>query len=192
MILAGPRPIPPGTWGLRKFPSRFTHYGFLTEANVAQVTVRSYVAADASILATLFFESVRKAGLQDYTDAQVAAWAPAPLDQHHFHVWATDGREVLVAMNDRNEPVAYGDVESDGHIDHLYCRPDVVGLGVASCLYDALETAALSRRLPRLYVEASEAARRLLLRKGFSIIERREFELRGVAIHNYAMAKELS
>lgn len=159
---------------------------------MAQVTVRAYVAADAPPLGMLFFDSVRKAGLQDYTDAQVAAWAPAPLDPHRFHVWATDGREVLVAINDRNEPVAYGDVESDGHIDHLFCRPDFVGLGVASCLYDALEAAARSRKLPRLYVEASEAARRLFLRKGFSVIERREFELRGVAIHNYAMAKQLS
>lgn len=159
---------------------------------MAKVAVRAYEAAGAPQLAKLFFDSVRTAGLRDYTDAQVAARAPAPLDPHRFHVRASDGREVLVATNDRNEPVAYGDIESDGHIDHLYCHPDVVGLGVASCLYDALEVAARTRRLPRLYVEASEAARRLFLRKGFSVIERREFELRGVTIHDYAMAKELS
>jgi putative acetyltransferase len=158
---------------------------------VADVTIRAYVEGDAPALATLFFASVREAGLRDYTDEQVAAWAPEPLDPHRFHLWATDGRTVLVAVNNHDEPVAYCDLEADGHIDHLFCRPDFVGLGVASRLYEALEAIALSRRVPRLYVEASEAARRLFVRKGFSIVERRDLVRRGVAIHNYAMAKTL-
>ena len=159
---------------------------------MAEVTIRAYEAGDAPVLAMLLFASVREAGLREYTHDQVTAWAPEPLDPDRFHVWATDCRAVLVATSNQDEPVAYGDLETDGHIDHLYCRPDFVGLGVASQLYDALEAAARSRRMPRLYVEASEAARRLFLRKGFSIVERRDFVLRGVAIHNYAMAKALA
>lgn len=159
---------------------------------MTEVAIRPYTANDTSALTTLFFASVREAGLKDYTVEQVSAWALEPPDPNRFHDKATDGRTVLVAVNNHNEPVAYGDLESDGHIDHLYCHPDFVGLGVASQLYDALEATARSRRMPRLYVEASEAARRLFLRKGFSIVERRDFMLRGVAIHNYAMAKALS
>ena len=159
---------------------------------MTEVTIRPYTANDASALATLFFVSVRQAGLKDYTGEQVSAWAPEPPDPNRFHDWATDGRAVLVAVNDQAEPVAYGDLEPDGHIDHLYCRPDFVGLGVASRLYYALEAAARLQGMPRVYVEASEAARRLFIRKGFSIAGRRDFMLRGVAIHNYAMAKELT
>ena len=159
---------------------------------MTEVAIRPYTANDTSALTKLFFASVREAGLKDYTGEQVSAWAPKPPDPNHFHEKATDGRTVLVAVNNHNEPVAYGDLEPDGHIDHLYCRPDFVGLGVASQLYDALEATARSRTMLRLYVEASEAARRLFLRKGFSIVERRDFMLRGVAIHNYAMVKTLS
>jgi putative acetyltransferase len=67
----------------------------------------------------------------------------------------------------------------------------MVGRGFASALYDRLEREALALGLRRLFVEASEAARQLFLRKGFKELERREFLRRGTLIHNYAMAKTL-
>ena len=51
---------------------------------------------------------------------------------------------------------------------------------------------ALEQGLTRLYVKASEAARRLFEHKGFSVTERCDFVLDGVAIHNYAMEKRLA
>ena len=96
---------------------------------------------------------------------------------------------MLVAVNDADEPVAYGDVEADGHIDHLFCRPDAAGTGVTSVLYGHMEAAAVRRGLKRLYVEASEPARRFFLKNGFTVLGRRDFELSGVPIHNFAMEK---
>ena len=156
------------------------------------VTIRPYAAGDTEPLSALFYASVREAGRRDYSAKQVAAWAPHPPRPERVHARASDGRVLLVAVDARGEPVAYGDLEADGHIDHLYCRPDAVGTGVASRLYDALEAVARRQGLPRLYVEASEAARRLFLRKGFSIVRRRDFVVGGVEIHNYAMAKTLA
>jgi putative acetyltransferase len=40
-------------------------------------------------------------------------------------------------------------------------------------------------------VEASEAARRLFERRGFTVVRRRDLDLDGVAIHNFAMVKRL-
>jgi putative acetyltransferase len=153
--------------------------------------IRQYRPDDAASIAAIFFHPVREAGLRDYSGAQVEAWAPEMPDAGRFDARARDGRVVLVAVDEDNEPIAYGDLEPTGHIDHLYCRPEYVGTGVASALYDELELKALALRLPKLFVEASEAARRLFLRKGFSEIERREFPVRGVMIHNYLMAKLL-
>jgi putative acetyltransferase len=65
------------------------------------------------------------------------------------------------------------------------------GRGVASRLYDAVEAAARARGIQRPYTEASEPARRLFERKGFTVLERRDMMLRGVPIHNYRMAKTL-
>ena len=154
--------------------------------------IRSFVAGDAPALALLFHASVHEVASRDYSAQQVSAWSPAPPDPAGFVARASDGRVFLVAVDDAGQPAAYGDLEADGHIDHLYCRPDAVGTGVASALYDRLEQAAVERGIARLYVEASEAARRLFLRKGFTVERRRDFTIAGVALHNYLMAKALS
>ncbi|HEX4182532.1 MAG TPA: GNAT family N-acetyltransferase [Caulobacteraceae bacterium] len=156
------------------------------------MVIRSYKAGDAPKLAEVFFRSVREAALRDYTPAQVEAWAPSYPDPAEFGARAEDGRTTWVAANSADEPFAYADLELTGHIDHVYCHPVAIGTGVASQLLDHVESAARSMGLPRLFVEASEAARRLFLRKGFKVVERRDFELRSVSIHNYLMEKVLS
>jgi putative acetyltransferase len=155
------------------------------------ISFRPYQPGDAEPLCAIFFEAVHRVGRRYYSEEQVLAWAPCKPDPGHFEARATDGRIVLVAVDDGTRPAAYGELELNGHIDHLYCRPDLAGKGIASALYDQLEGEALRRGLERLFVEASEAARPLFLRKGFQELERREFLRRGTLIHNYAMAKLL-
>lgn len=157
----------------------------------ATFLLRAYRESDAAPMAQLYFDSVHGLGPRGYGAEQIAAWAPAPPDPAQFRARAADGRTTLVAENPAGEIVAYGDLEADGHIDHLYCRPDVSGTGVASGLTDELLALAETAGMTRLYVEASELARPLFERRGFTVVQRREFTLRDVAIHNYAMEKRL-
>ena len=118
------------------------------------------------------------------------AWSPEIPDSN-LYLQQAAGRIFLVAENDDGEPVGYGDLEPDGHIDHLYCRPDVIGTGVGAALLEALEIAAKQAGLAALQVEASEPARRLLERRGFRLDHRRDVEVNGVSIHNYRMSKTI-
>ena len=142
-------------------------------------------------MAAIFHAAVHEIAGQHYSEAQVNAWALALPDPARFVARGADGRLLLVAVDESDVALAYGDLESDGHIDHLFCRPDAAGSGVAAVLYAELEAAALTRGLGRLYVEASEPARRFFLKQGFALVGRRDFELAGVAIHNFAMEKRL-
>ncbi|HEX8239959.1 MAG TPA: GNAT family N-acetyltransferase [Allosphingosinicella sp.] len=153
--------------------------------------IRSFRPEDSPALAEIFHSAVHRIGALHYSPEQVKAWAPAVPGPERFVERGADGRILLVAVDGTDRPLAYGDLEMDGHIDHLYCRPDVAGTGVASALYDRLEAAAGERGIARLFVEASEPARRFFLRKGFVAIRRRDFVLGGVAIHNFAMEKSL-
>jgi putative acetyltransferase len=99
---------------------------------------------------------------------------------------------LLVAVDEGGDPLAYGDLEADGHIDHLFCRPDAAGTGLAAALYAGLEAAARARGMARLHVEASEPARRFFPKQGFVLVARRDFEIGSVAIHNFAMEKRLN
>jgi putative acetyltransferase len=156
-----------------------------------EVTIRAYEPRDAAGLADVFFRSVRQVALAEYTADQVSAWAPEPRTAEWAHGEATDGRLVLVAADQDDRPVAYIDLEPDGHIDRLFCAPGAAGRGIASRLYDAVEKAAREQDITRLFTEASELARRVFERKGFAVVERQDLVIRGVAIHNYRMAKTL-
>lgn len=152
--------------------------------------IRPFRPADAPVLAALYHASVHGAGGRHYTPAQLAVWSPAPADPAHYLQQAA-GRVFLVAEDADGRVVGYGDLERDGHLDHLYCHPDVIGTGVGTALYDALEQAARRDGIARLYVEASENARPLFARRGFALDARNDFERDGVAIHNYRMSKQL-
>jgi putative acetyltransferase len=155
-------------------------------------SIRAYDPRDAAGLAGVFFGSVRQVALSDYTAAQVRAWVPEPRTAEWAHEQASDGRLVLVAADEDDRPVAYIDLEPDGHIDRLFCAPEAAGQGIASRLYDAVEAAAREQGIRRLFTEASELARRLFQRKGFAVVQRQDLVVRGVPIHNYRMAKALN
>jgi putative acetyltransferase len=155
------------------------------------IKVRAFQPEDAPALAAIFHAAVHGIARLYYSEEQVNAWAPDVPDPVHLRARAADGRMLLVAVDDGGDPLAYGDLEADGHIDHLFCRPDAAGTGVAAALYAGLEAAARARGMARLHVEASEPARRFFLKQGFLLVARRDFAIAGVAIHNFAMEKRL-
>ena len=154
--------------------------------------IRPFRDSDAAALAAIFLASVREIGGRHYTTEQVAAWAPGLPDADVFIRRAGDGRTFLVAVGEDDRPIAYGDLEADGHIDHLYCSPEAAGRGVAGRLYEELERIARSAGIDVLFVEASEPAKRFFEKQGFEAAGRDAFRLDGVEIHNYRMRKALS
>lgn len=153
--------------------------------------IRRFQSRDAEHLSALYYASVHQIGIRDYSSEQVQAWCPSRPDPENYRRRSEDGRTYLIAVDQQDFPIGYIDLESHGHIDHLYCHPSVIGKGIGSALYDALELVARSQNIPLLFVEASKAARRLFERKGFQVESRRDFTINGIAIHNYRMTKSL-
>ena len=154
--------------------------------------IRLYQSGDAGGIAEVFTQSVEGVGPRDYSADQVAAWASRAPDIDAVRGRCEDGRMVWVAVDSGDRPIAYIDLEADGHLDHLYAAPQAVGQGVAAALYQELEGHAVREGIPRIFVEASEAAKRFFSRNGFTTVKRRDFEVAGVPMHNYAMEKVLS
>lgn len=153
--------------------------------------IRDFRSDDAAILAEIFHEAVHTIGSKDYTRLQIDAWSPAPVSADRFLARVSDTHSVFVAVDDDDNPIGFIELEGDGHIDCFYCHPNFAGTGVGNALYGQLEKAAMAAGLPRLYTEASEAARSFFLKAGFTLIRRRDFEHKGVEIHNYLMDKSL-
>ncbi|CAA9475846.1 MAG: hypothetical protein AVDCRST_MAG02-4107 [uncultured Rubrobacteraceae bacterium] len=153
------------------------------------VTVRDYERGDAEGICRLFYETVRGVNLGDYSPEQVRAWAPAPPDPEAWH-GRMSGRHTLVAEGDRGV-VGFAELEEDGHLDMLYCHRDVVGRGVGSLLYGAVEERARGLGIGRIFTEASITARPFFGRHGFAVLRRNTVVRRGVALTNFSMEKVL-
>lgn len=153
--------------------------------------IRPFRPGDADALSDLYRRSVEAIGPRDYSPEQVAAWASLTPSADRLRVLAADGRATLVAVDPADRPLAFGDVEPDGHIHFLYCAPEAAGSGAAAALVSQLEKQARAINAPRLYAEASEAARRFFLKQGFAVLGRRDFMVVDVPIHNYAVEKPL-
>jgi putative acetyltransferase len=117
--------------------------------------IRPFRPDNADALTELFHASGREIGPRDYSQEQVAAWSARKPDPAR-HVRHASERLILVAEDGEGRPAGYIILERDGHIDHLYCRPDRVGTGVGAALYANVEAAARRLGMARLSVEASE------------------------------------
>ena len=140
-------------------PSRPTAYAHIADEaarclfermSLRTIVIREYRIGDAGAMAEVYYHAVRELGSRRYSPEQVEAWAPEIPDAARFASRAGDGRLTLVAVDGSAEVVAFGDLEPNGHIDLLYCRPDVSGTGVATQLLDALLDRAASALISRL------------------------------------------
>ncbi len=157
----------------------------------AELEIRPFQSTDAQQIEQLFKASVEQLARRFYSEAQIKAWAARGPKAESVKLRNQDGRRTLVCSNLDQEVLAYAELETDGHIDQVYARPDAAGKEIVSRLYDELESIARDMGLKTLYTEASEGARRFFLKKNFIDHGRQDFEIEGVKIHNYKMDKSL-
>lgn len=156
--------------------------------------IRRYQAGDERQIGDVFERSIKAIGGAHYSKRQVDAWIANAPSIEAIRNRCTDGRTTLVALSDQETTpriLAYIDLEPDGHLDHFYCLAEASQTGIAQALYQHIEELAKAQGIVRLYTEASEAARRFFERHGFTELHRRDLNVQGVAIHNFAMQKNI-
>ncbi|TNE57942.1 MAG: GNAT family N-acetyltransferase [Sphingomonadales bacterium] len=155
-------------------------------------SLRPFREEEAPRLCEIFGEAVQVIGRHGYSDDQVRVWhGRTPADPQRMLYRHSQGHRIIVAADEADIAVAYALLEPDGHLDHLYCHPDHTRRGLADRLLAEAEDQARKLGAERLYTEASELARAAFERAGYSVTHRRDFEIDGVAIHNFAMEKAL-
>ena len=157
----------------------------------SEYTLRGFREEDAPALSQLTRSAIAAVGPHAYSEKQVAVWLARHSGPERFIERARGGHRMILAVDRHGKAAAYTLLEPDGHLDMLYCHPDHTRRGLADRLLSAAEDLAREWGLTRLYTEASDLARPAFERAGYEATERREFELDGVAIHNWAMEKRL-
>ncbi len=153
--------------------------------------IRRIEAGDYAHLPEIYREAITGTARHHYSDEQTKVWLQRTPSVFAFAEAFEDGRHGFVVEGEGGVPLGFADVEQDGHIGWFYCRPALSGTGMAVRLLLVIEAVAQKQGISRLFVEASETARGFFLRNGFREDLRRDFDISGVAIHNYAMSKTL-
>ena len=79
-------------------------------------TLRDFREDDAEVLSALALAAIRVVGMHGYTSAQVDAWASRHGGADMYRDRAAKGHAIFVAVDERDQPVAYALLEPDGHL----------------------------------------------------------------------------
>ena len=150
------------------------------------VVVRPYEPADAEATWDAFFRAVRDTASNDYSPAQVAAWAPESVDLAKWNERRVAAHTFVATIERR--VVGFSDVTDAGLLDMLFVHPDAGGRGVARALVGAVVGKARELGLSQLNTHASRTACPAFKRFGFEVVRANtENLIGGEKLPNYIM-----
>jgi GNAT superfamily N-acetyltransferase len=154
-----------------------------------KMKIRRYKEGEAQALWSLLYETVHQVNCNDYSLAQLDAWAPAQID---LAPWTERLSQISPFVAEENsEIIGFAELEENGHIDCFYCAHDWQGKGVGTALLQAIEDEAAKRGLYRLFAEASITAKGFFERHGFTVEAEQSVSLRGEHFTNFVVTKTI-
>lgn len=151
------------------------------------MVVREYRKPDLEAVVALFGRSVRQIAGRDYTEQQIAVWAPEHPD---MDVWADRLGSGTVLVAEEGERMAgFARLDEEGGIDLLYVDPAYERCGVAKRLVEELTKIAKQRGVRRLYADVSVTAHPFFEAQEFEVVESQLVERQGVVLKNYRMVR---
>jgi len=153
------------------------------------ISIRPYQVEDAAALQRLFHDTVMTVNRQDYTQAQVEAWAAGALDQQWIDC-LSQGFTAIALIDD--QIVGFAELKASGYIDRFFCHRDFQGQGVGTQLLNCLEAEAKQQKITQLLTEASITAKPFFQQRGFAVVRSQQVERRGQIFTNFVMTKSLS
>ncbi|OBZ16464.1 GNAT family N-acetyltransferase [Bacillus sp. FJAT-26390] len=154
--------------------------------------IRKFIAIDINQIVSLFYETVHSVNKRDYSEEQLAAWAPKDKEMLTLKAWEVSmSQNITYVAEISRKIVGFADMTKQGHLDRLYVHKDFQGQGIASAVVGTLEFEASKLGLVEVDTEASITAKPFFERQGYEVIQRQAVERSGVELVNFKMVKKL-
>jgi putative acetyltransferase len=153
------------------------------------VSLRPYLPTDAKRCAEIFRSSIDELAADDYDPDQREAWASAADDEDAFAARLAAALTLIAVID--GAAAGFASLEGGDVIDMLYVDPEFAGRGAGRALVDALTKLAAARGTKRLTAEASEVAKPLFERVGFTAEKRNLVRVGDEWLANTTMTKSL-
>lgn len=151
--------------------------------------IRKFKEGDEPVLWEIFYNTIHRVNINDYTQEQVDAWAPATFDLARWRSKIGSIKPFVIVQS--GEIVGYADLQDDGYIDHFYCQHTWQRGGIGSLLMSRIHEEAKARGILQLYSNVSITAKPFFVAKGFKVIKEQLISIRGQELLNFKMQKHL-
>jgi putative acetyltransferase len=156
---------------------------------MSSVALRPYLPADAKRCAEIFRSSIEELAAEDYDADQREAWASRADDEAAFGARLAGALTLLAVIG--GGIAGFASLKGGEEIDMLFVDPEFARQGVGRALIDALTKLAEARGAKRLTTEASEIAKPLFERQGFTAQKRNLVRVGDQWLANTTMTKTL-
>jgi putative acetyltransferase len=146
---------------------------------VSAVSLRPYLPADARRCAEIFRSSINELAADDYDE-----------DQQAFGARLTGALTLLAMIH--GAVAGFASLKGADHVDMLFVDPEFARQGAGGALIEAVTKLAQARGAKRLTVDASDSARPLFERQGFTAERRNLVRVGDQWLANTTMAKALA
>ncbi len=151
--------------------------------------IRKFDSSDTEEIMQLFYDTVHKINIRDYSSEQVDAWATKDMDAAQWSE-QLQSRMTYVA-EEQGKLIGFAELEQTGHINCFYCHAEYQRMGVGTQLLNQIQSKAKNLGIQKLFTEASITAKQFFERQGFRVITAQEVERRGMKFINYVMEKDI-
>jgi putative acetyltransferase len=153
------------------------------------VELRRGAAGDALNVARLFRDTVRVINRQDYSEAQIDAWAPYQVDLDRWRQIIADSHFLIATSG--GMVVGFANLDGEDYVDQVYVHKDLQRRRIATRLLEEIEREAKQRGARRLWTQSSITAKRFFERQGFAVLQAQRVTHNGQIFDNFAMEKRL-
>ena len=150
---------------------------------------RPYESTDLPSVMEIYTASIRSLAASYYSPEQIAAWAPIPPDAARWQERLSH-LHTIVAESDGGL-AGFASYTHDGYLAFLFTHPTFARRGVATRLYQCVESALRTVSAPKVTTHASLAAQSFFDRHGFQLDAEEWVECRGAYLRRFAMHKQL-
>lgn len=147
----------------------------------------TYYSGQYKDVANVFYDAVHNLAKTAYSQEQLDAWAPKPLNYAYWRQRCEWKRPFVCLL--QGKVVGFIELDTDGHIDCHYVHSAFAGRGVGAGLLSKVLEVADGMGLEKLYVEASHLAKGLYEKFGFVVVRENVVERRGVRMRNWGMER---
>ena len=151
--------------------------------------LRRYEPKDINQIVSLFYNTINEVNIRDYSKEHVTVWSQRSKDLINRNDFFEE-LYTIVAEKD-GLIIGYGNINTDGYIDHLYVHKDFQHMKIGSKICDILEQYAISVGAESLTVHASITAKPFFEIRGYKSLKEQEVTLNGISLTNYLMEKHI-